>query len=167
MEEAKKEPVGGASRFTEMVLTHFVPGKTIVTFGGDCFSPSLLASITMGEHMIPFLNNMHINASCVGNHDFDFGFQFLVVNFLVADQFNVLWKKCNFAWLASNMIDKTTGKIYGNCQEYLCLQLDSGLKVGLIGIIEEDWISTLVGKIAVEDVQVLDGVKVATSLAGK
>ena len=45
-------------------------------------------------------------------------------------------------WLVSNVIDKTTGKPILGCLERLLLDWN-GVKVGLMGIIEEDWIVTL------------------------
>ncbi len=59
-------------RFTELMLLHKRP-ESVVTFGGDLFSPSLLAAITRGEHMVPFVNALGVGAACVGNHDCDHG----------------------------------------------------------------------------------------------
>lgn len=43
----------------------------------DVFSPSVESSITRGSHMVPLLNTFSLTASCVGNHDLDFGFPHL------------------------------------------------------------------------------------------
>jgi 5'-nucleotidase len=51
-----------------------------------------------GEQMIPVLNACNIDASCIGNHDFDYGLEALIE----------LKKKSNCPWLLSNMLDKVT-----------------------------------------------------------
>jgi 5'-nucleotidase len=48
--------------------------------------------------MIPVLNACNIDASCIGNHDFDYGLEALIE----------LKKKSNCPWLLSNMLDKVT-----------------------------------------------------------
>lgn len=145
VEEGKREPIGGVARFTEAVLTHKRLGRTICTFGGDLFSPSLLSSITQGQHMISFVNNMGIQAACVGNHDFDHG----------EEQFRRLAAQCIFPWLATNMLDVKTRKPFGGCRDFHIVTVGA-IRVGIVGIIEREWISTLVGKIDINNVEVED-----------
>jgi len=45
----------------------------LVFFSGDLFSPSSYSRIFEGEQMIGVLNELNVKASCLGNHDTDFG----------------------------------------------------------------------------------------------
>jgi hypothetical protein len=68
IEARVREPVGGASRFVELINSY---ADAAVFFSGDVFAPSLMSTVTKGKHMVPFLNMMGIKAACIGNHDFD------------------------------------------------------------------------------------------------
>ena len=104
----------------------------IVFFSGDVFNPSTLSIVTRGEHMIPILNKSYIAVATPGNHDFDFGLEQLVS----------LKSKCNFEWVLSNVIDKHTGEILAGCKSYCIIDCE-GVKVGLFGIAEMEWLQTL------------------------
>ncbi len=38
----------------------------LVLFSGDCYNPSLMSTITLGKQMVPVLNEIGVNVSCVG-----------------------------------------------------------------------------------------------------
>lgn len=42
--------------------------RPITLFSGDAFSPSLESAVMKGEHMVPILNHLLIDAACYGNH---------------------------------------------------------------------------------------------------
>jgi len=104
----------------------------LVLFSGDAFSPSAMSTITLGAHMPPILNTLNIKAACLGNHDLDFG--------LPACQ--ALVKQCNFPWLASNVLEVETGKLIPGFHRTVMLE-HQGVKVGVMGIIEPEWLQTL------------------------
>ena len=81
--------------------------------------------------MVPVLNDIGVDAACVGNHEFDFG----------AAHFAYLAKDCSFPWLLANMNDPELGSSQpmGRCQRTQMLETSNGLKVGLIGLVEEEW----------------------------
>lgn len=85
--------------------------------------------------MIPVLNELGIDAACVGNHEFDFG----------AAHFAYLAKDCNFPWLLANLFDPDLGgegndlNPLGGCNRTLMLETSNGLKVGLMGLVEKEW----------------------------
>ncbi len=105
--------------------------------------------------MVPFMNALDIKASCVGNHDFDHGLA----------QFGTLRGLCNFPWLATNMRVRDSGECYGGCAEFVVHEVKPGLKVGFIGLIEHEWVSTLVGKLDVNQIVVEDAVQCALRFA--
>lgn len=51
-------------------------------------------------------------------------------------------QQTNFPWLLSNVIDKETNNQLGDGEVYKIFERN-GLKIGIIGLIEEEWLSTL------------------------
>lgn len=76
------------------------------------------------------LNYIHVRAACVGNHDLDFGLAHLLD---IADQ-------CTFPWLMANVRDPVTKKPFFPPTTMLTHQ---GVNVGLMGLVEEDWLGSL------------------------
>ena len=85
--------------------------------------------------MVPFLNNIGTAASCVGNHDLDFGVK----------QFRNLAKQCKFPWLLANVLDPALGENepLANCKATVMLTSSNGIKIGLIGLAEREWLDTI------------------------
>ncbi|XP_041969066.1 snake venom 5'-nucleotidase isoform X2 [Aricia agestis] len=148
------EPVGGALRFSTAVksLQHLNP---LVLFSGDVFSPSMLSTFTKGEQMVPVLNEIGTHCAVFGNHDFDFGL----------DVLSGLVSKCNFPWLMSNVIDNETGRPLGDGKITHAL-ICNGHKIGLIGLVEQEWLDTL-ATINPEEVTFIDFLQAADKLAGQ
>lgn len=48
----------------------------------------------------------------------------------------------NFPWLISNVYDADTKKPLGNVNDKHIIEID-GLRVGVIGLVEQEWITTL------------------------
>ncbi|KAJ2898127.1 hypothetical protein IWW38_001493 [Coemansia aciculifera] len=135
-----REPVGGAARFGSLVhsLQHRQNAETaavptLTLFSGDAYFPSLESSISHGEHMLPVLNRLGIDAATLGNHEFDQG-----INILES-----LIERNNFPWVITNLTDRETGgPAARNSISYLVKQV-AGIRVGIIGIIEKEWLDTL------------------------
>lgn len=142
IEEAKREPVGGASRFsgaikkmqadTKAQLGSSSDEPVLVLFSGDAYNPSLMSQVTKGKQMPPVLNALGVSASCVGNHDFDFG----------VDNMMQLNSECNFPWLMANVIDKSTGEPLGDAKRTAVVH-HLGMKIGVVGLVEHEWLTTL------------------------
>ncbi|KAK6331511.1 hypothetical protein TWF730_004592 [Orbilia blumenaviensis] len=134
---SSREPVGGAARFISLVK-HYRDGEEfkdlpglLVFFSGDAYNPSLESTVTKGKHMPPILNAIGIDAACAGNHDFDYS----------PENFAHLGKLCNFPWLTANLY--LDGKPIGDCQRTIMLTTTDGIKIGVIGLVEEEWIATV------------------------
>lgn len=82
--------------------------------------------------MVPVLNRCGVKASVLGNHDLDHG----------VDVFDKLRRACNFPWLCANAVDPKTGAPLAGCQRTLLLPW-RGITVGLVGLVEEEWLATL------------------------
>lgn len=126
-----KDPVGGATRFAAGIK-RYSNLNPIVLFSGDVFNPSVTSTITKGKHMIPVLHQLKVQASVVGNHEFDFGPSVLTKYI----------KECNFPWLLSNVVNKDTDEqLVGSVKQVI---LDwEGVKVGIHGLAEKEWLETV------------------------
>lgn len=72
---------------------------------------------------------------CRQNHDLDFG----------VAQFRHLKTQCNFPWLLANVLDPGLGEnqALGGCDKTVLLEASNGLKVGIIGLGEREWLGTI------------------------
>ncbi|KAI0813197.1 Metallo-dependent phosphatase-like protein [Xylaria sp. FL0064] len=141
VDSSSSEPVGGAARFMSLI-EHYRDGaqfkgqpSLLTFFSGDAFNPSLESSVTKGDHMIPLLNNIGTDAAALGNHDLDFGVR----------KFRHLASKCNFPWLIANVLDPALGDgvPIGNCKKTHMITSSNGIKIGLIGLGEREWLATI------------------------
>jgi len=130
----------------------------LVLFSGDVFSPSVESSVTRGSHMVPVLNELGIDVSVTGNHDFDFGYPHL----------STLVKDNTFPWLLSNIIDTTTGRVPAALKEYFVLER-CGVRVGFIGLVEKEWIATVASWPAEFEYQSMEetGLRLSRELRGQ
>lgn len=108
--------------------------------------------------MIPILNDIGIDAACVGNHEFDFG----------AAHFTFLAKQCEFPWLLANIFDPEFGRRepMGQCQRTKMIETSTGLKVGLVGLVEEEWTLKINNSLP-SDLEFHDMKEIAKELAPK
>lgn len=69
------------------------------------------------------------------NHDLDFG----------VPQFRHLSKQCYFPWLLANVLDPALGEDVplGGCQKTLVIESSNGIKIGVIGLAEREWLETI------------------------
>ncbi|CAB4398555.1 unnamed protein product [Rhizophagus irregularis] len=133
----KQEPVGGAARFATVLKefrAKYGPDSSCVFFSGDLFNPSVESSVSKGRHMIPVMNNFGVDVACMGNHDFDYG----------EPNLKALVGETNFPWLLSNVIDSESGNPVANGKKFHILEKND-LKLGIIGLVEKDWLETIPG----------------------
>ncbi|KAJ4503555.1 hypothetical protein HRR83_002641 [Exophiala dermatitidis] len=85
--------------------------------------------------MVPVLNMIGTDVACVGNHDLDFGVK----------QFRSLASQCKFPWLLANVLDPALGDDIplGNAKKTAMLTSSNGVKVGVIGLVEREWLDTI------------------------
>ncbi|KAL2020631.1 hypothetical protein VTK56DRAFT_8121 [Thermocarpiscus australiensis] len=141
LDPSSAEPAGGVARFVTVCKEYreaerFRGQPELVTlFSGDAFNPSLESSITKGSHMVPILNQIGTGCACVGNHDLDFGVM----------QYRHLTSKCKFPWLLANVLDPALGEDVplGNAKKTHLITTSNGLKIGLLGLGEREWLETI------------------------
>ncbi|GAB1318380.1 hypothetical protein MFIFM68171_08590 [Madurella fahalii] len=141
LDASSAEPAGGVARFMTVCKEYrdaerFRGQPDLITlFSGDAFNPSLESSVTKGSHMVPILNMIGTDCAVVGNHDLDFGVM----------QYCHLSAKCKFPWLLANVLDPALGDgvPLGNAKKTHIITASNGIKVGLLGLGEREWLDTV------------------------
>src|SRR6266851_2316653 len=91
---------------------------------GDTISPSVESNTYHGSQMIDAWNASGLDYATFGNHEFDFG----------PDVLRERMRESHFKWLAANVVDKKTGKLFGGTAEFIVREFD-GVKVAIFGIV--------------------------------
>lgn len=149
--EPSKSSSGAAGFVT--AIRQYQHLNPMILFSGDILSPSFMSTFTKGEQMIPVLNAIGVDCAVYGNHEFDYG----------VDNLIEFAKQTNFPWLLSNAIDKETSNQLGDGQVYHIIERN-GFRFGLIGLIEQEWLSSL-STLEVDDVIYKDFVTKGRELA--
>ena len=99
---------------------------TLFLMAGDTISPSIESTVYKykGAQMIEAWNTSGLDYATFGNHEFDFGDEVLKAR--IAES--------KFKWLAANVIDKKTGKLFADTPEFVVREFE-GVKIGLFGIL--------------------------------
>jgi 5'-nucleotidase len=98
---------------------------------GDTLSPSIESNTYKGAQMIEAWNAAALDYATLGNHEFDFG----------PDVLRQRISESKFKWLAANVVDKKTGKLFGDTPEFIVREFE-GVKVGLFGILLPETVQT-------------------------
>jgi 5'-nucleotidase len=101
--------------------------NTLFLLSGDTISPSVESITYKGAQMIDAWNTAQLDYSTLGNHEFDFG----------PDVLRQRMRESKFKWLAANVIDKKTGKPFGDTPSYAVREF-GGVKVAIFGLTLEE-----------------------------
>jgi 5'-nucleotidase len=101
--------------------------NTLFLLSGDTISPSVESITYKGAQMIDAWNTAGLDYSTFGNHEFDFG----------PDVLRERMKESKFKWIAANVIDKKTGKPFGEAPAYVIREFD-GVKIAIFGLTLEE-----------------------------
>lgn len=91
---------------------------------GDIFQGTIESNTNRGEYVTRAFNIMGLDATSIGNHEFDWGVEWITKNAEIA----------NFPFLGANIKEKSTGYLIEGVQPSTIIERD-GLKVGVIGTI--------------------------------
>ena len=97
--------------------------NTLFLLAGDTLSPSVESITFKGAQMIDAWNNIALDYSVFGNHEFDFGDDVLLQRM----------KESNFKWLGANVVERKTGKPFGGTPLFDVREI-GGVKIGLFGL---------------------------------
>lgn len=104
---------------------------TLFLMAGDTISPSIESNTYKGAQMIEAWNAAGLDYATFGNHEFDFG----------PDVLRQRINESKFKWLAANVIDKQTGKLFADTPEFIIREFD-GVKIGMFGILLPETVQT-------------------------
>ena len=143
---------GGVSRFVS-AFRSYAHKNPLILFSGDLFNPSSISTTTKGWHMIPVLKMLKVHTACMGNHDFDFG----------VDHLEYLAGSSPCPWLLSNVFEADCpSRPLADGKRYRLLQWQ-GYNVGIMGLVEREWLETL-AMIDMDEVRYVDYVEEAREL---
>lgn len=118
--------------------------NTLLLDQGDTWQGSIYSNYNHGEMITDLMNYVRYDARTVGNHDFDWGVSYLAYN--TAKTYNGYKTPV----LAANVYDfDFASKTIGSVQqsnigvETITYTLENGLKVGIVGIIGKDQITSI------------------------
>lgn len=97
--------------------------NTLFLLAGDTISPSVESITYKGKQMIDAWNQVGLDYSVFGNHEFDYGDAVLLERM----------KESNFKWLGANVVNAKTAKTFGATPLFDVREF-GGVKVGIFGI---------------------------------
>jgi 5'-nucleotidase len=101
--------------------------NTLFLLAGDTIAPSVASNIFKGQQMIAVWNMIGLDFAVLGNHEFDFGPEVLRERI----------KESRFTWVATNVIDRKTGKPFADTPPYVIREI-GGAKIGFFGLLTPD-----------------------------
>lgn len=96
----------------------------ILLSAGDMWQGTAESSLTRGELMTDWMNELDFDAMAIGNHEFDWGSSYIESNAALAE----------FPFLAINIYDVETNERVEYCDASIVIECD-GMQVGVIGAI--------------------------------
>ncbi|MWG34129.1 bifunctional metallophosphatase/5'-nucleotidase [Halomarina oriensis] len=97
----------------------------VVAGAGDQVGPHPLSPVSQWRAPTAVLNLLQPDADVIGNHEFDYGLA-EVSNFTAESE---------FPWLATNLVNSSTGESFDGTQEYEIVERD-GVRIGFIGLVD-------------------------------
>lgn len=115
--------VGGFANIATRVKQEKAANPNTLYFdAGDFFTGPFISSLTKGEAVINVMNYLSLDAACIGNHEFDHGWE------NVPEQL----RKARFPVVNGNIFLKGKKKLLWN-NPYTIIQMN-GIRIGVIGL---------------------------------
>ena len=109
--------------------------NSIFLSAGDMWQGSSESNMTKGKIIVDWMNELDFTAMAIGNHEFDWGEEFIKSNAEMAE----------FPFLAINIYDRKTNQLADYCAPSVMVDRD-GVQVGIIGAIGDCYSSIAVDK---------------------
>ena len=109
--------------------------NTILLSAGDMWQGSSESNMTKGKIIVDWMNQLDFTAMAIGNHEFDWGEEYVESNAAVAE----------FHFLDINIYDRKTNKLVDYCSSSVMIDRD-GVQIGIIGAIGDCYSSIAVDK---------------------
>ena len=135
----------GLAKFATYLKNVSSQPNTMIIDSGDTFQGSIESNYNNGAMITDVFNYAHVDVHTLGNHDFDWGMDKITAN--KAKSASDGWHMTN---LAANIYDYNfSTKVEGNVHQsqlgdkYYIKTLDNGLRVGVVGVIGSDQITSI------------------------
>lgn len=109
--------------------------NTVFLSAGDMWQGGAASNMTKGIIITEWMNEVGFTATAIGNHEFDWGEEYVANNQKAAD----------FPFLAINIYDRSTNKLADFCEASVMIEND-GVQIGIIGAIGDCYSSIAVDK---------------------
>ena len=127
--------------------------EKLVLFSGDIFGGSNLSMHFKGEQMVGVLKRLRVDVNCLGNHDLDFGI----------DRFKQLCRATGQPWLMANLLGEDGKSVAGLPSHHVLTH--RGVRVGLFGVCEEEWLGLMNPFELPEELQYVDFVETSKRMS--
>ncbi|MCH5171547.1 MAG: bifunctional metallophosphatase/5'-nucleotidase [Erysipelotrichales bacterium] len=139
-------------------------GNTLLINSGDMWQGSIESNYNRGNLLTDCMNNIEFDCFTLGNHEFDWGQKYIQLN---RERSSTTGYQTPF--LASNIYEfdigtKTVGEYADLGDKYVIRDLDNGLRVGIIGVIGKDQITSITSQY-VDDINFNDPTSVVKTLS--
>ena len=112
--------LAGAEYISSIIKNIKENNKNVLLFdAGDFSAGTMYSNLSEGQAVVDFYNYLEFDAICIGNHEFDFGYE----------AFNKMVKNLN-----TNVLCANTYPLFENVKPYVLLN-KYGLKVAVIGLL--------------------------------
>lgn len=120
--------------------------NTIVVFGGDNYKGDPISEFSEGIIVSEFMQEVGTRVSVVGNHDLDFGVDYLKK-----------WQEeGSYRFLAANLVERGSKSIPEYITPYQMIECQ-GIKVAIIGLAGMEELDTAVRPKDIQDLEILNG----------
>lgn len=109
--------------------------NVVLLSAGDLWQGSAESNMTKGKIITDWMNRLDFTATAIGNHEFDWGENFVAANAQMAE----------FPFLAINIYDRSTNQRADFCKPSVMVDKD-GVQIGIIGAIGDCYSSIAVDK---------------------
>lgn len=110
--------------------------NTIVLSSGDMWQGSAESNATKGKIVTEWMNELDCVGMAIGNHEFDWGQEYIVENAAIAE----------FPFLAINIYSSATNALVDYCQPSVLIE-QNGVKIGIIGAVGDCYSSIASDKV--------------------
>ncbi len=159
----------GISKVGGFLKSKKAEGNTLLINSGDMWQGSIESNHNYGNLLTDCMNEIEFDCFTIGNHEFDWGASYINLNRERKGPNGNDEDGYQTPFLAANIfnfdIDTKTVKDYANLgDKYVIRTLENGLKVGIIGIIGEDQITSIASQYA-DDYTFLDPIPIIKELS--
>lgn len=142
--------------------------NTLILNSGDMWQGSIESNLNYGQFLTEVMNTVEFDCFTLGNHEFDWGAEYITKNMNLKDSdtnYQTPFLASNiYHFDRENLIVKDHADELG--QEYVVKNLENGLKVGIIGIIGTNQITSITSGF-VDSYVFLDPESIITRLSDK